>query len=247
MRSNVQNGDNVLIGGFIITGDAPKPIVLRAMGPSLTSAGVNGALADPMLELYDSSGAVIASNDNWISATEPLVPSLVPSDARESVISATLPPGAYSTVLQSTDGASGVALFELYDLDPTSSHVANISSRGNVAAGDDVMIGGFMIGGDELTRVLVRALGPSLSTSGISNALPDPILQLYDANGSLIFANDNWRNDQEQQILDSTIPPSDDHESAIIATLQPGSYTAIVRGANDSSGIALVEVYNLEK
>jgi hypothetical protein len=247
VRANVQSDDKVLIGGFIISGNASKPIVLRAIGPSLTTAGVNGALSDPMLQLFDSSGTLIAWNDNWMSAQEPLEPSLVPGDARESAISATLPPGAYTAVLQSADGDSGVALFELYDLDSSNSGLANISSRGSVAAGDDVMIGGFIIGGVESTRILIRGLGPSLSTSAITNPLPDPIAELYDVNGSLIFANDNWRTDQEQQILDTSIPPSDDRESAIVATLYPGSYTVIIRGANNSSGIGLLEVYNLGK
>jgi hypothetical protein len=247
VRANVQSGDNVLIGGFIIAGNTSKPIVLRAIGPSLTNAGVDGALSDPTLHLYDSSGKLIAWNDNWMSATEPLVASLVPRDTRESVISATLPPGAYTAVLQSADADSGVALLELYDLDSSNSRLANISSRGSVAGGDDVMIGGFIIGGEESTRILIRGLGPSLSTSAIQNPLADPIAELYDVNGLLIFANDNWRTDQEHQILDTSIPPPDDRESAMVATLYPGSYTVIIRGANNSSGIGLVEVYDLGK
>jgi hypothetical protein len=182
-----------------------------------------------------------------MSATEPLVTGLVPRDRREAAISAILSPGAYTAVLQSADNASGVALFELYDLDSSNSHLANLSSRGRVSGGDNVMIGGFIVGGEEPARILIRALGPSLGKSAITNALPDPIAELYDVNGSLIFTNDNWRSDQERQILDTSIPPADDRESAIVVTLYPGTYSVVVRGANNSSGVALVEVYNLGK
>jgi hypothetical protein len=137
-------------------------------------------------------------------------------------------------------------LFELYDLDPASSRITNISTRGEVGTESDIMIGGFIIGGEEPTKVIVRAIGPSLIASNVSDALLDPLLELYDGNGSLIFANDNWRTTQEQQIINSGVPPGDDHESAIVATLLPGSYTAMVHDAGQANGVALVEVYNLE-
>jgi hypothetical protein len=139
-----------------------------------------------------------------------------------------------------------VALFELYDLDAASSHLVNISTRGKVGIGDNVVIGGFIIGGDQPTKVLIRAIGPSLAKSGISNALQDPGLELHGPTGSLIFANDNWRSAQQQQIVASGVPPKDNKEAAIIATLKPGSYTAIVRGKGTATGVALVEVYNLD-
>ena len=171
---------------------------------------------------------------------------LKPADGHESFISVTLPPGNYTGVLSGANGASGIGLFELYDLDPASSRISNISTRGEVGTGSDVMIGGFIIGGLNPTKVVLRAIGPSLVASGIPNALPDPVLQLYDGNGSLVFANDNWRTAQEQQIIDSGVPPTDDHESAIVATLSPGNYTAMVYDAHQASGVALVEVYDLE-
>jgi hypothetical protein len=149
-------------------------------------------------------------------------------------------------VLRSADSRSGVALFELYDLDPATSRIANISTRGEVGTNSDIMIGGFIVGGTDPTKVILRAIGPSLAASGIQNALPNPVLSLFDGNGSLIFTNDNWRSAQENQIIATGVPPSDDHESAMVATLSPGNYTATVSDANHASGVALVEVYDLE-
>lgn len=246
-RTYVQNGQDVMIGGFIITGNNAKKVIVRGIGPSLAKAGVAGAMADPTLELHDSRGTLIDSNDNWTSRrSEIQATGLPPSDSRESAIVATLQPGNYTCVLQSKSGVPGVALFELYDLDAANSRLINISTRGRVGLGDNVVIGGFIIGGDQPTKVLVRAIGPSLSKSNIANALKDPKLELHGPTGSLIFANDNWRSSQQQQIAATGIQPTDNKESAIIATLQPGTYTAIVRGAGKNTGIALVEVYNLE-
>jgi len=236
-----------MIGGFIIGGDEAKPIALRAIGPSLVQLGVAGALKDPILDLYDSSGAVVAENDNWTSLPPESVPDgLAPTDPAESLISMSLDPGNYTAVLRGVDGGSGAALCEIYDLDPAKSSVRNLSTRGQVGSGDDVLIGGFIIAGEDPTQVMVRAIGPSLTAFGVDGALADPILELHGQDGSLIFENDNWRSDQEQQIIDSTIPPSDDRESAIIATLPPGLYTAVVHGADGGTGVALVELYNLE-
>ena len=246
-RMFVQTGDNVMIGGFIIQGNTPKKVVLRAIGPSLAAAGVNEVLADPILELWNSTGAVIASNDDWNTGSEDLVAlGLAPADDRESAIVATLPAGAYSAVVRGKNSTTGVALFELYDLDRTNGSVANISTRGRVETGDRVMIGGFILGGTQGTKVIVRAIGPSL-VSGVTDALLDPTLELYDSNGSLLSTNDNWRTDQEGPIVDSTVPPADDREAAIVATLAPGAYSAIVRGTNDSTGVALFEVYALSR
>jgi hypothetical protein len=246
-RTFVQNGENVMIGGFIIVGNKPKKIIIRAIGPSLVRAGVAGAMADPLLKLHNSKGGLIASNDDWISRRqEVLATGVAPTDTREAAIVATLPPGHYTAVVESKTGVPGVALFELYDLDAASSRLANISTRGKVGTGENVVIGGFIIGGDQPTKVIVRALGPSLAKSGVPNALKDPVLELRGATGSLIFANDNWRSAQQQQIIASTIPPDDNREAAIIATLKPGPYTAVVRGTGNSTGVALVEVYNLD-
>lgn len=236
-----------MIGGFIVSGTSEETIVLRAIGPSLIDAGVTGALKDPLLELYDSTGALLAQNDNWTSLPAESVPSgFAPTNPKESLITATLAPGLYTAVLRGANGGTGVALCELYDLNSTSSNVRNISTRGQVGSGDNVLIGGFIIGGETPAQVIVRAIGPSLTSYGVTGALPDPILELHTSDGSLIYENDNWRSDQEQQILDSTLPPADDREAAVIATLSPGAYTAIVRGANDTTGVALVEVYSLD-
>ena len=204
-------------------------------------------LADPVLQLFDSTGTLVAQNDDCSSlAPEEIPAGLKPANVHESLISITLPPGSYTGVLSGASGGSVVALFELYDLDPASSRIVNISTRSEVAVGSDVMIGGFIIGGADPTKVVIRAIGPSLAASGITNPLPDPVLDLYDGNGSLVFTNDNWRTTQLQQITDSGVPPTDDHESAMVATLLPGSYTAIVHDAGGGTGVALVEAYNLE-
>ncbi len=246
-RAQVLSGDGVTIGGFIVSGDAPKRVALRALGPSLANAGVAGVLADPLLGLYDSKGSLIQQNDDWTSPLpdDVVAGGLTPNDPAESLIVATLAPGGYTAVLRGTAGSSGVALFELYDLDPASSRISNLSTRGEASSGNQAMIAGFIIGGTEPTEILIRAIGPSLTSLGVSGALLDPVLELRGSDGSLIAENDTWRSNQQEQILATTIPPSDDKESAIIATLAPGNYTALVTGAGTSSGIALVEVYNL--
>jgi hypothetical protein len=236
-----------MIGGFVITGTKPKRVIIRGLGPSLAQAGIGGAMADPVLTLHNSKGTLIAWNDNWISRrSEVLATKVPPSNNREAAIVATLQPGNYTAVLQSKTAFPGVALFELYDLDAASSQLINISTRARVGFGQSVVIGGFIIGGDQPTKVLIRALGPSLAKHGVANALPDPVLELRGSNGSLIFTNDNWRSAQQQQIMASTIPPTDNRESAIIVTLKPGHYTAVVRGKGFATGIALVEIYNLQ-
>ncbi|MBA2678198.1 MAG: hypothetical protein H0U76_07385 [Ktedonobacteraceae bacterium] len=245
-RLHVRTGDDVLIGGFIVSGNSDKSIIIRALGPSLADLGVKRILSDPDLELYDSTGKLIDENDNWTSLPPDTVPlALQPTRAAESVIVTTLPPGSYSAVLRSVDGTPGNALCELYDLSPGDSTMLNMSTRGEVGVGDDVMIGGFIVGGEKPTKVMIRALGPSLSAFGISGVLQDPILELHNSDGSTIFENDDWQAGQKKQILASKIAPSSNKESAVIANLGPGNYTAIVRGANDSTGVAMVEVYNL--
>ena len=247
-RVRVGGGDNVMIGGFIIDGDSNKDILFRALGPSLANLGVPRVLADPTLEVYDSTGALISQNDNWTTLPAGTVPaSFEPSNPAEAVVVASLPPGSYTAVLRSADGTEGNALCELYDLSPGNSAVRNISTRGEVGTGDNVMIGGFIIGGTTPAKIMIRAIGPSLAAFGVSGVLPDPVLELHDKDGSLIYQNDNWRAEQAQQIIDTTIPPSDESESAIIATLAPGAYTAIVHDAGTAQGVALVEVYMLSQ
>ncbi|MDQ6810220.1 MAG: hypothetical protein M3Z64_12480, partial [Verrucomicrobiota bacterium] len=253
-RLKVEAGDNVLIGGFIIKGPAnsTKQVLIRGMGPTLGKFGVPGVLADPSLELhYRDSGGVdhtIGSNDNWQEGDVSQVPSAYqPGDAKESVIVATLTPGAYTAILKGAHGETGVGLAEIYDLDKgTVAQLGNIATRGYVQGGDDVMIAGFIVGGSEPAKMLVRALGPTLAQFGVNGALADPTLELHDADGNTISSNDEWRETQEVEILKAQLAPPNTHEPAILATLSPGNYTAIVRGKNNTVGIALVEAYNLQ-
>ena len=244
-RLEDETGDNVLIGGFIISGSTSKQVIVRGIGPSLP---LNATLPDPVLSLYDKDGKLIATNDNWnANRAAVLATGLAPVEEHEAAIVATLSPGAYTAILSSADGTSGVALVEVYDLTADSdSSLANISTRGNVGQDDNVMIGGFIVSADTPTQVLIRAIGPSLTQYGVMGALQDPVLELHGGDGDLIVSNDNWRSTQQAAISATGIPPADDRESAILATLAPGSYTAILRGQNNTTGVALVEVYNLD-
>ena len=243
-RADVGTEDDVMVGGFIITGTTNKRVVLRGLGPTLGTLGVSGFLSDPVLDLYDSKGILVESNDNRIDLGGIPNP-LLPPNPSESLVTADLPPGTYTTVLRGAGNLTGNALCEVYDVEPSSSTVANISTRGQVTSGNDI-IGGFIVGGTDATQVIVRALGPSLAAFGVQSALRDPYLELHDANGAMIAANDNWRSTQEQEIINTTIPPTDNKEAAIVATLNPGNYTAVVRDANFGSGVTLVEAYDLE-
>ena len=242
-RLRVETGDSVLIGGFIITGTQPKKILMRAIGPSLPLAGT---LANPSLELFDSSGQSIAANDNWMDAPnkqEIIDSTIPPANDFESAILMSLDPGSYTAIVRGVNNTTGIALVEAYDLDNTvDSQLANISTRGLVQTGDNVMIGGFIVLGVDAQTVLVRGIGPSLPIAG---SLADPMLELHDKDGAIIASNDNWRDTQEAEITATTIPPPDDEESAILQTLPPAAYTAILRGVNNTAGVALVEVYAL--
>ena len=251
-RARVQTGDNALFGGFIINGTEPKQVIVRAIGPSIQSGStpVEGRMTDPTLELYDGSGALMASNDNWKDSPERAAiegTGIPPTDDRESAIVRTLPPGSYTAIVRGKDNSTGIALVEVYDRGLAAQSVlANISSRSFVDANDNVMIGGFIAGhltGN--TKVLVRAIGPSMSNQ-LSNTLQDPTLSLHDANGAAIASNDNWRESSQQAEIQATgIPPSDDREAAVLATVAPAGYTAIVRGNNDTVGVGAVEIYNI--
>ncbi len=242
-RLRVETGDNVLIGGFIITGTQPKKVIVRALGPSLPVAG---KLANPTLELFGPSG-LITANDNWMDAPnkqEIIASTVPPPNNLESAILMPLAPNAYTTIVRGVNNTTGVGLVEIYDLDSTAdSTLANISTRGLVQTGDDVLIGGFIVLGTEPQRVIVRAIGPSLPVAG---KLADPTLELHNPDGSILASNDNWRTTQESEIMETGLAPSDDLESAIVATLSPEAYTAIVRGKNSTTGVTLVEVYRLE-
>lgn len=246
-RLIVQTGDNVLIGGFIITGADPKKVIVRAIGPSLPIEGTP-VLADPVLELHEPDGTVV-TNDNWRDTQEQeIIDSTVPpTNNLESAIVATLAPGAYTAVVSGKNGGTGVGLVEAYDLDQmASSQLANISTRGSVETGDNVMIGGFIIGGLNGPTVVVRAIGPSLGGQGVSNPLPDPTLELHDSDGVQIAFDDDWKDSQQAEIENAQLAPMDDAEAAIEADLMPGAYTAIVRGKANDTGVGLVEVYNLQ-
>jgi hypothetical protein len=248
-RLRVLTGDNTLIGGFIVTGNVPKRVIVRAIGPSLTSLGIPGALADPVLELHGPGSFVTITNDNWrdTQETEIEATGVAPSNDLESAIVAMLPPGAYTAVVRGDNGGTGVGLVEAYDLEAaTDAQLANISTRGFVDLGDNVMIGGFILGnGGASVRVLIRAIGPSLEAFGVPNALADPTVELHNINGDIIGANDDWKDTQQAEIEATGIPPTDDRESAIVQTLAPGNYTAVVRGKNETTGVALVEAYRL--
>jgi hypothetical protein len=249
-RVEVGSGDDVVIAGFITRGGATKRMMIRALGSSLASSGIADALADPVLELYDGTGALIASNDNWqdnANEQEIIDTGLSPTSESESVILLQVPSDEagipYTAVLRGADETTGVGLLEVYDLDSgIGPNIQNISTRGRVDVGEGVLIGGTIVLGSNSQDVIVRALGPSLPVEG---TLADPILELYDENGVLLRSNDNWRNDQPAEIEATLLQPTDDSEAAIVATLMPAPYTAIVRGANETTGVALVEIYAL--
>ena len=251
-RGFVGTGDSAMIGGFIIQGSQPATIILRAIAHSLRAVGISNPLNDPLIELHDSTGQIITTNDDWIdSADSTTIASyhLDPPNSRESAIIATLNPGSYTAVVRAfdnhNDDLTGSGLVELYDLHRSESRAGNISTRGQVLSGDDLLIGGFIIGGSVSKTLVVRALGPSLSNFGVANALTDPTLELRDASGNLRSSNDNWGSGPDAALIQAEgYAPTQPPESALQATLAPGNYTAIVRGVN-ATGIGLVEVYDL--
>ena len=248
----VQIGDNVGIGGFIITGSAPKHVLLRAIGPSLAQF-VPNALADPVLELHGPGPFVTIINDNWMD--DPIqrarieADGIPPTNDLESAIDATLVPGNYTAVVRGRNNTSGVALVEVYDLSPAvPEKLANISTRAFVDTGDNIVIAGFILGGQNgADRIIVRGIGPSLAVVGVINALADPRLELRDSNGALLIADNNWQDNPAQaaQLIAAGLAPTDNLESGIVATLPPGLYTALLAGVNNGTGVGLVEVYDL--
>jgi hypothetical protein len=249
----VEAGDGVMIAGFIITGSESKRVIIRGMGPSLTSSGIPDVISNPILRLFGSTGSPLAVNDNWqdTQQVEIKATGIPPQDFRESAIVATLTPGAYTATLADTTGATGVGLVELYDLNSGAiARLGNIATRGSVQTGENLMIGGFTLGGTSINpaKVVVRALGPSLAQFGIDNALGNPTLALFDSNGQSVAFNDNWQDDASQaaQLQQLNLAPSNAAESAIVATLPPGPYTAVVAGQNGGVGVGLVEVYAIQ-
>ncbi len=253
-RGRIDTGDKVLIGGFIIQGSEAATVILRSVGHSLVAHGIINAISDPTIDLHNSSGNIIKSNDDWISSPDAQTIAsyhLDPPNSIESAMIATLNPGSYTVVVKgyedsSTPAATGVGLFELFDLHLTSSRAGNISTRGEVLLNDEVMIGGFIVGGSAPKTVIVRAIGPSLVNSGLIGTLSDPFLELHDGQGTVISSNDDWAQSADAALIQSEgLAPSDPKESALQATLNPGNFTAIVRGVNNATGLALVEVYDL--
>lgn len=244
-RLRVETDDSVMIGGFIVTGSMQKKIIVRALGPSLP---LEDRLSDPLLELYNRDGVLLQSNDNWRDAPnrqEIIDSTIPPSHDLESAILRNVDLGAYTAVVRGVGDRAGVGLVEVYDLgEAQDSKLANISTRGHVQTGDNVMIGGLIVTGSSPQKVIVRAIGPSLELDG---KLMDPVLHLYDRNGVLLQSNDNWRSDQEAEIIATEIPPSDDAEAAIVRRFAPAPYTAVVSGVDGTTGVALVEAFALDR
>jgi hypothetical protein len=251
-RMNVGTGNNVMIAGFIVSGSQTKTIIVRALGPTLGSYGVANELNDPMLELHDSSGATIATNDDWQTGSQASQISssgYAPTNSNEPALIATLPAGAYTAIVRGYNNSTGVALVEVYELDTLSTRLSNISTRGQVGTDQNVLIGGLIINGSTSKKLIVRAVGPSLASPpfSLSGTLSNPTLELHDSSGNLLASNDDWGSGtQAAAISASGYQPSNARESAIIATLASGNYTAIVRGVNNSTGIALVDAYDLD-
>jgi hypothetical protein len=241
-RGSVGTGDDVLIGGIIVIGNSSKRVILRAISPPLGK----DVLQDPILDLHDSSN-LLQTNDDWRYGPELEIEAsqLAPAGDYDSTVIAVLAPGNYTAITRGYAHSTGIALVEAYDPDPASgSRLAQMSTRGNVRMGDDILIGGFIVL-NGATRVLLRAIGPELTAFNISNALQNPTLELRDGNGALIEANDDWKSDNQQAITETGLAPTNDRESAILRSVVPGPYTALVRGKDNTAGIALVEIYRL--
>jgi hypothetical protein len=251
-RMNVGSGNNVMIAGFIVWGSQPKTILVRALGPTLGNYGVANALSDPMLELHASSGTTIATNDDWQSgsqASQISASGYAPNNSNEPALIATLAAGSYTVIVHGYNNSTGVGLVEVYELDSLSSRLSNISTRGQVGTDQSVLIAGLIIDGSTSKKLIIRALGPTLAAApfSLSGTLSDPVLELHDSSGNLLARNDDWGTGSEAAAISSSAyRPPNAKESAIIATLPTGNYTAIVRGVNNSTGVALVEAYDLD-
>jgi hypothetical protein len=247
----VLTGESVGIGGFIITGNAPKHLLLRAIGPSLAQLGVPNVLLDPVMELHGTGSFATITNDNWrddpVQEAAIIATGIPPTDDLESAIDVTLNPGAYTAILRGKNDTSGVALVEVYDLSQAAAKLANISTRAFVSTGSDIVIAGFILGNHSgVDRVIARGIGPSLTAFGVANALANPTLELRDQNGALLFSNNDWQDNPAQaaELIAAGLAPADPLESGIAATLPPGLYTALLAGLNNGTGTGLVEIYD---
>jgi hypothetical protein len=250
-RLFVQTGDKVGIGGFIVTGSAPKQVLLRAIGPSLIPSGIANALADPVLELHGPAGFTTIINDNWRDnqEVEIFATGAAPGNDLESAILATLAPGNYTAILAGKNNTTGGALVEVYDLGTSAtSKLVNLSTRAFCGTGSNIVIAGFILGNNGGSdRIVVRGLGPSLGAAGVPDVVADPVLELRNGNGVLLVSNNDWHDNpvQASELIAAGLAPTNDLESAIAATLPPGIYTALLAGLNDGTGIGLVELYDL--
>ena len=247
-RGMVGTGEDVLIAGFIISGSQPKKVIVRALGPTLGTLGVSGALTDPTITVVNSNNVVVASNDDWKNTQEAQIAAsgFAPPNDLESAIIATLPPGSYSAVVGGKNGGTGIGLVDVYELDATTSIFQDLSTRGFVGTGDNALIGGLIIGNGEQPVIVVRAIGPTLGNFGITKPLQDPTLEVRDSNGGLISFDNDWQDNTPTAVKAALLQPQDIRESAVVLSLPAGNYTAIVRGKNGTTGVALVEAYRLQ-
>jgi plastocyanin len=259
-RLRVQTGENVMIGGFIISGTASKKVILRAIGPSLVNAGIQDFLADPVIEVHNATSTLV-TNDNWKTRSdgssqqaEVEGTTVAPTNDLESATVMTLPANNanYTAIVSGKNNTTGIGVVEVYDLDQAAdSKLANISTRGLVQSGTNVMIGGFILGGGSGNmNLIVRGIGPSLAGAGVTGALADPTLELRNGNGALLQSNNNWKlrsdgSSQQAEIQATGVAPTNDLEAAIVASLPSGPFTAIVAGNNGTTGVGVVELYRL--
>jgi hypothetical protein len=245
-RLAVLTGENVLIVGFTVA--ESQPVLVRALGPTLTNFGVTGALADPTISLYNSTGGLIATNDDWKDTNQAAIVGTgkTPPNDKESAILSSLSPGSYTAIVSGKNNTTGVGLVEAYGVEPpgVENLISNVSSRGFVGTESNVMIGGVIGDHTPSAQIIVRALGPTLTQFGINNALANPTLELHDGNGNLLAFNDNWQDTNQTAIQATGFAPPNSNESAILAVINVGaSITAIVRGKDNTTGVALFDVY----
>jgi len=253
-RTQVGTGSDVMIAGFIIGPGSSKQVLIRAIGPTLSTYGVKGVLADPVLTLYDSSGTAIDSNDNWTSADSAAIvaagATTLPTGSRDAVLVETLPPGGYTAIVSGLNKTTGIALVEVFEIDGTS-RLMNISTRAQVGAGASMMISGLIVGPGSTRHILLRALGPTLKNFSINDALADPKITVFDGSGKVIASNDNWGDTDPAGISAATTAagatgfPTGSKDAALVLDLPPGGYTAQVSSVDGTTGVALIEAYDI--